>query len=82
MSDDAFSKTLDEIMLDLARDVKSGKLDEKPTERVGAVKTLMAYEAFKTRKNRGKKPGSALDAYREQIHGTPKKEIPDGDALN
>lgn len=82
MSDEEFTKKLDEIMLDLARDVKSGKLDEKPTERVGAVKTLMAYEAFKTRKNRGKKPGSALDAYRSQIDGTKEKESTDGDALN
>lgn len=81
MSEDQFSATLDEIMMALANDVKAGRLDEKPTERVVAVKTLMAYEAFKTRKNRGKKPGSALDAYRDQING-PEKEKPDGDALN
>lgn len=83
MTEDEFGILFDKIMLSLAKDVDAGLLDEKPTERIAAIKALQQHESFKTRKDRNKKPGSALDAYRNQINGEPKQEAPtDGDALN
>lgn len=73
-----FDEKLDAIMEELADDVMAGRLDEKPTERVAAIKSLVQYAAFKNRKNRGaQRPGSGLQRYNDMISG---KESANGDA--